>query len=218
MVTVQGSEPEKVSIILADDHSMVREGLVKIIDQISDAEILAQAENGLEAISLTKALRPDLLILDAAMPLANGIEVLADCRRWSPKSRIVLMTGFTSGGILNEWLQANVDAILLKSCSPEETLEGLETVIAGGRFICKAAQKILDDRPDIQALTMRETEVLSLIAKGFGNEAIGERLCISKRTVEKHRASLMQKVGAKTVAELLVFALKEGLLDSYKQL
>ena len=85
-------------------------------------------------------------------------------------------------------------------------------------FICEAAQKILNERPDTQALTLRETEVLSLIAKGFGNEAIGDRLCISKRTVEKHRASLMQKVEANSVAELLVFALKEGLLDSYKQL
>ncbi len=218
MVTVDKSEPEKLTIILADDHSMVREGLIKIIGELSHAQIVAQAENGLEAISLTKALRPDLLVLDAAMPLASGIEVLADCRRWSPKTRIVLMTGFTSGGILNEWLQAKVDAILLKSCSAEETLEGLQTVIAGGRFICEAAQKILNERPDTQALTLRETEVLSLIAKGFGNEAIGDRLCISKRTVEKHRASLMQKVEANSVAELLVFALKEGLLDSYKQL
>ena len=218
MVTVDKSEPEKLTIILADDHSMVREGLIKIIGELSHTQIVAQAENGLEAISLTKALRPDLLVLDAAMPLASGIEVLADCRRWSPKTRIVLMTGFTSGGILNEWLQAKVDAILLKACSAEETLEGLQTVIAGGRFICEAAQKILNERPDTQALTLRETEVLSLIAKGFGNEAIGDRLCISKRTVEKHRASLMQKVEANSVAELLVFALKEGLLDSYKQL
>ena len=209
---------ETQTILIADDHSVVRQGISQVISQIENAAIIGEAGDGLTAIALVKTHKPDLLMLDAAMPLAKGIEVLTDCRRWSPETRIILLTGFTAAGILNEWLQAGVEGILLKSCSPKIMQLAIETVLSGGRFMDEAASAILTGAPIPDELTHREREVLSLIANGYQNQIIGDRLNISSRTVEKHRASLMRKLRVTTVAELMVYALKEGLLDGYKQL
>lgn len=205
-------------VVIADDHAIVRQGLVHLIEQIPDAKLVGEAENGLQAIALVKDHTPALLVLDAAMPLAKGIEVLADSHRWSPQTRIVLLTGFTSANILADWLDAGVDGMLLKTCSPEEMMEGIRTVLAGGKYVAAAVEDILEGADTIKSLTNREREVLSLIATGQQNAAIGERLSISPRTVEKHRSSLMTKLNVRSVAELMALALKEGLLDEFKQL
>lgn len=206
------------SVVIADDHMIVREGLTQILEKLEDVIVLAEAEDGLAAIAALKKHQPDLLILDAAMPLAKGIEVLADCRRWSPSTAILLFTGFKSANILNDWLQANVEGILLKSSSGEEVEKAVQTVLAGDRYISEEAKAILETTDISAKLTNREREVLSMVATGRQNGEIAERLFLSVRTVEKHRASLMAKLGVHSVSELLVYALKEGLLDEYKQL
>jgi len=205
-------------IVLADDHSIVRQGITQVLKDIPDVEIVEEAHDGLTAIAAVKMHNPELLILDAAMPFAKGIEVLADSRRWSPETKIILITGFTAAGILTNWLDAGVDGILLKSCEPKEMRECVEVVLCDGKFVCGEAQAILTDAPSGEDLTHREREVLSLVASGYQNLDIADRLNISKRTVEKHRASLMNKLDVTSVAELMVYALKEGLLDGHKQL
>lgn len=206
------------TVIIADDHAIVRQGVVDIFSKIPNTKIVAEAENGLVAIALVKRFKPDLLVVDAAMPLAKGIEVLAECRRWSPDTRVVLLTGFTAASILSQWLGADVEGILLKSCIPDVMEEAFIIVLGGGRYVSPGAQAILSETPAMSDLTLRETEVLSLLASGHQNQTIAARLGISKRTVEKHRSSLMQKLDVTTVAELMSYALKEGLLDEYKQL
>ncbi len=213
----QNSEALK-TVLLADDHLIVRRGIADILTTIRNTKIIAEAENGLDAIALLKLHKPDMAVLDAAMPHAKGIEVLADCRRWSPATRVVLLTGFTSAGILREWLDAGVEGMLLKSSPEEDMITAFETVLMGGKYIAPDVQEILTDTPHIDQLTHREREVLSLIASGHQNKSIADRLSISKRTVEKHRSSLMLKLDATSVAELMVYALKEGLLDGHKQL
>lgn len=204
--------------IVADDHHFVRRGLVDILAGLGHVEIVAEADNGIAAIALVRQHRPDLLLLDAAMPLARGIEVFAEVRRWSPATRVVVVTGFTGAALLADWMAAGVDGLLLKSCSAEELRAGFETVLAGGNYVAaEVADRIAKDS-ERAALTPREREVLALIATGHMNVAIAERLSISVKTVEKHRASLMAKLGVNSVSGLLVYALQEGLLDEHRQL
>ena len=162
-------------IVIADDHAIVRQGVKNILSQIPHTEIVCEAENGLEAIAAIKIEKPDLLVVDAAMPLAKGIEVLAECQRWSPKTKIVLFTGFTSANILSQWLASDVDCILLKSCEPEEMREAFEITLSDGRYISPVVEDILAQTPNAVELTQRETEVLSLLASGHANQSIADR-------------------------------------------
>jgi DNA-binding NarL/FixJ family response regulator len=205
-------------VIVADDHAIVRQGTVGVLGQVARTEIVAEVADGLQAIAEVKRHQPDLLVLDSAMPHARGIEVLADTRRWSPDTSIVLFTGFTSAAMLASWLDAEVEGVLLKSCEAEEMVTCFETVLSGGRFICQAAQEILEAVDTALRLTDREREVLSLLAMGLTSPAIADRLCISARTVEKHRAGLMNKVGVNSIGQLIGYALREGLLDDHRQL
>lgn len=207
-----------VKVVIADDHGIVRQGVRNILETALEQPEIHEAQNGLEAVAAVKMHQPDLLVLDAAMPMARGIEVLADARRWSPETRIVLLTGFTASGILAEWLDADVEGMLLKSCQPEEMEKAFLTVLSGGKYMSDDVKALLLDIQDATPLSHREREVLSLIVTGSQNEDIADRLSISKRTVEKHRASLMAKLNVKTVAELMAEAYKRGLLEELKQL
>lgn len=209
---------DRKRIILADDHAIVRDAVKIILGRLTNTEIVAEAEDGIAAIAQVRIHRPDLLVLDAAMPLARGIEVFSETRRWSPETNVVLLTGFTSVAILSDWLAAGVDGILLKSTAQAEMQEAFETVLAGGKFVGSEVQILLENEPAPVSLTHREREVLALIANGKSNVEIGDRLSISKKTVEKHRGSLMAKLGVHSVADLMVYALREGLLDEHKQL
>lgn len=208
----------KYRAIIADDHAIVRNSLAAILAEIGDVEVVAEAANGLETIALVKQHAPDLLLLDAAMPLARGVQVYGEARRWSPETRIVVVTGFTSTTMLADWLAAGVDGLFLKSADPGEMQQGFAQVLAGGKFVSQEVADKLAAEPEREPLTDREREVLSLIAAGHQNAAIGDKLFISPKTVEKHRASLMAKLGVNSVSGLLTHALREGLLDEHRQL
>lgn len=205
-------------VVIADDHAIVRQGTAQILKQIPDIEIVAEASDGLAAITAVKKHKPDLLVLDAAMPLARGVEVYADARRWSPDTRIILLTGFTSVGLLSDWLNAGVDGMLLKTCSPQEMREAFIAVLGGSGFVADDITNMLKEVGETQDLTPREREVMALVVAGRTNVEIGERLFISVKTVEKHRGSLMAKLGVRSVADLMVVALREGWLEEHKQL
>lgn len=205
-------------VVIADDHALVRNALRDILSGLGDVEIAGEAENGLEAIALAKAHRPALLTLDAAMPLSRGMEAYGEVRRWSPETRIAVVTGFTAAGALADWVSAGADGLFLKTCPPEEMATGFGLILAGEGYVSKAALKILRDAPEETALTVRERQVLHLIAEGCSNAAIAERLSISPKTVDNHRTRLMAKLNVHSVAQLLARALKDGLLDPSAQL
>lgn len=204
--------------IIADDHQIFRKGTQQILEQIDGVRLVAEASDGIEAIAAVRRHQPDMLILDAAMPHARGIEVYLETRRWSPDTRVVLFTGFNSVGFLSDWVQAKVDGILLKGCDEAEVLHGFKTVLNGGSFIAKKASELLEGAVLETALTARERETLALIVSGNTNLDIAKRLNISIKTVDKHRGSLMKKLGVRSVSELMVYALKEGLIDELKQI
>lgn len=206
------------TVVIADDHVLIRNALCEVFNGIDGAEVTGQAEDGLAALTLCKTLKPALLTLDSAMPLARGMEVFGEVRRWAPDTRICLITGFTAQGHLADWIAAGVDGATFKSCPTDEMRAGFELIFEGGSFFSKAVMAALDGENQRPTLTLRERQILHLIAEGCGNAEIAERLTISPKTVDNHRTRLMSKLGVHSVAQLLAYALREGLLDQNAQL
>lgn len=217
MVAGQSKSQLSTSIVIADDHQMVRAGLTDLFQSMRATEIVGVAENGLEAIALCRKHRPSLLTLDVGMPLANGAEVFAEVRAWSPDTAIAVFTGFTAVGMLADWVAAGVEGLFLKTCGEAELRQGMELLMSGQRYVAKDIVSLLAEAPDGRNLTPREREVLSLVAEGLTSAEIGARLFISPKTIEKHRASLFEKFETKSVGALLSAAFKEGLLDHLGQ-
>lgn len=200
------------TVVLADDHMIVRQAFRTILADIPQTQIVAEANDGLEAITLTKALMPDFLTLDSDMPLARGMEVFVEARRWSPKTRICLVTGVTAKGHLAEWIAAGVDGIAFKTCPTEDIRKCFSHVLQGGSNFTPSVLRVMDTlepRPDI---TPRERQVLHLIAEGNTNAEIAAKLSLSPKTVDNHRTKLMAKLGVHSMAQLLSHALREGFL------
>ena len=184
-----------------------------LVESLGAAQVVGEACDGLEAIALSRKLKPDLLILDVGMPLANGSEVFADVRRWCPDTRIAVFTGFTATSMLADWVATGVDGLFLKSCPEEELKRGLILILSGGKYISGDITQRLRGTPQRPELTERESEVLALIASGLTTNQIGDRLCLSPKTVEKHRAALFDKFDVTSVAALLTASFKAGMFD-----
>ncbi len=186
-------------------------GLRAILESLG-VEVVAEAANGLETIAAVKQHRPTLLTLDAAMPLARGVEVLGEVRRWSPETKVVVFTGLTSRGVWRDLAEAGASGVFLKSDDEDELRRGVAAILAGRRAHSPAAAEALAQE-DGPALTVRERQVLSLVARGQSNAEIAAALGISSKTVDNHRTNVMRKLDVHSVAALIAYALREGLLD-----
>ncbi|MDF0597573.1 LuxR C-terminal-related transcriptional regulator [Psychromarinibacter halotolerans] len=209
------SKPDFRKIVIADDHAVVRDGLKAVLAGLERVSIVGEAENGIEALALVKTMRPDLLLLDSAMPLARGMEVFGEVRRWSTGTRCAVITGMTSAQGLADWIAVGVDGLFLKNSPPEELARGISMILDGETFVARAVVDILEaaESAGREDLTLRERQVLYLIAEGCSNAAIAERLSISAKTVDNHRTRLMAKLQVHSVAQLIAYALKSGLLE-----
>lgn len=203
--------------VIADDHAMVRQGLRDLLEGLPMLAVVGEAGNGIEATAAGEVHRPTLMTLDAGMPLSNGMGVFGEVRRWSPDTRILLVTGFTSAGLLADWIAAGIEGLLLKSSDPDTMRLGMQTVLDGGGFIDPVARAVIERDDARDALTLRERQVLHLITEGHGNGEIARRLLISPKTVENHRTRMMAKLDVHSVAQLVAYALREGLLDRAAQ-
>lgn len=208
------------STVLADDHAIVRLGLAAQLRADPEFDVVAEAEDGLQAIVATRKHRPDLLLLDVQMPHVGGIEVVVEVRRWSPDTRIVVLTGVSSPGLVANLVQSGIEGLFSKSEDLTPLFNALPLILRGGRHIAPVFRDLLAETADndLGELTMRERQTLNMILTGKSNKAIAESFGISVKTVEKHRTSLMQKLGVKSVAELLARALKDGLIDPSREL
>lgn len=209
--------------VIADDHQFVRAGLraaLEADDVIKSRpfEVVAEASNGLEAIEVVKSQRPDLLLLDISMPQASGAEILADIKRWSPDTRIVVLTAVTSAGLLSSIVESGVDGLFSKASDNAELFEKLPVIMKGGRHIEKKLVELIENAASTGDLTPRERQSLNMIVAGRTNAEIADLMGISPKTAEKHRTSLMQKLGVRSVVELMSIALKEGLLEEHGHL
>ena len=170
--------------------------------------------NGIEAIASIKKLKPDCALVNLSMPGANGLEVFAEAKRWSPKTRFAIITGIPSSAIFHQLMEAGVDGIFLKNSDPQEICDGLADILQGRQIVSADAKKVLDNANRKSELTSREVEVLQGVARGLSNAKIADQLGVSHKTIDSHRTSLMRKMGVHSKATLLVEAMKQDLSTS----
>ncbi|MCF7976755.1 MAG: response regulator transcription factor [Chromatiaceae bacterium] len=211
------TEIQPLNLLLCDDHSLFREGLAALLRQHPGWRILAEAANGEEAVRLAAELKPDVVVLDVAMPGMNGIDAAAAIRNETPQTRIVALSMYADNHYLQRMLKAGANAYVLKNEASAELVEAIETVMAGGQFISPAlTQTGAETRHrsadvDRTALTAREREVLRLLAEGQRTKDIAVALSISPKTVETYRGRIMLKLGIDNVAGLVKFAIRAGI-------
>ncbi len=204
--------------IVADDHAIVRSGLKGALQtpglvEAQGIEVVAEAADGLAAIAAVRKHQPDLLMLDVQMPLAGGVEVLVEVRRWSPETKIVVLTGVTAAGLIRSLVDSGVDGLFSKGDDNTELYQRLPGILRGQRHIATSFLQALEDSSETAQLTGRERQILNLILAGQSNKEIAETLGISAKTVDKHRTSMMQKTGVHSVPQLMAYALREKLID-----
>ncbi|MEM7458340.1 MAG: response regulator transcription factor [Pseudomonadota bacterium] len=213
------SVSDTYSAVIADDHDIVRDGLRAALErsdlfELLTLNIVAETANGFETLAAVKQHQPDLLLLDLTMPLSGGAEVYTDVRRWSPKTKVVVYSSVTAPGVLSMLVSAGIDGMFAKGGSNKLLYEKLPLILRGGRYIAPECMALMEGQDDVVTLTAREHQTLHLVLSGKTTKEIAAVQGISPRTVEKHRASLMQKLDVSSVAELMAKALKDGLLDS----
>ena len=214
----------EVTIVLADDHGVVREGLRAVLGAEADLRVIGEASSGLEATRLVERLEPDVLVLDLMLPGLGGLEVTRQIRKRSRKTRVVILSMHANEAYVLEALRNGAAGYVLKDASTAELIKAVREAVAGRRYLSPPlsnpaieayAQKMQGDVEDIyETLTTREREVLHLAAEGYTNAEIGKRLFISPRTVEIHRASMMQKLAIRNQTDLIRYALKRGILPN----
>ncbi len=133
-----------IQVVIADDHAIVRDGMKQLLDSMGAVDVLAEAENGIEAIAMVKTHQPDLLFLDLAMPYVGGLELLEEVRNWSPSTRIAVFTGVTTAGVVRELMTAKVEGIIFKSCTTEEIAKAVKDLLDGKSHICQVAVRLAD--------------------------------------------------------------------------
>ncbi len=211
-------------ILLADDHAILRSGLRAILSLEPDLEVVGEAKDGIEAIKLTKELNPDLVLLDIHMPRMNGLTALGALREQAPDVKVLVLTSMEEEEYMFRVIEAGGSGYVLKRAADEELIAAIREVQAGGAFVRPAIARSLaadylervesgeEERDTYEKLTPREKEVLGLIARGLTNQQIADDLVISVRTVETHRAHIMDKLGFKNRAELVKYAIRKGYL------
>ena len=209
-------------IVLADDHIMFRNGLKRILEERSDLEVVGEVNCGLELLKLLEKLVPDLAILDISMPKLRGLEAIHEIKMNYPKVRILVLTMHKDQEYLHQALSAGAEGYLLKEDADSELFSAIDRVRQGKIYVSpKLSEGLTEDwvkmtrvnhRPsfDTERLTVREREVLKLIAEGKSGKEIGDLLFISARTVERHRANIMEKLNLKKTAGLVKYAIQKG--------
>ncbi|KPJ78892.1 MAG: histidine kinase [Deltaproteobacteria bacterium SG8_13] len=213
----------KHSIVIAEDHTILRDGLQAMLSFYPEFDVVGTAGDGLEAIRRVETHQPDLLLVDLSMPRMSGMDAIRDVKKRFPQTRIIALTVHKTDEYILATLQAGADAYILKDACREELILAIRTVLEGNPYLSPGvSQKVIEGYLDgkkqgapvtaYDSLSAREKEVLKLIAEGYKNREIAELLCISLKTVEKHRANLMKKLDLHNAAALTYLALEKGLV------
>jgi DNA-binding NarL/FixJ family response regulator len=219
-----------ITVFLADDHPIVRQGLRALLEADGKCQVVGEATDGLTAIEQITRLQPQVAILDVQLPDLNGLEVARRAQTQSPGTRVVMLSMYANEPYVLDALRHGAMGYVLKGTSTDELLAAVEAVLAGRRYLSAALNERAIDAYTLRAaaseepldrydlLTSREREVFQLAAQGLSNAEIGERLTISPRTAETHRANLLRKLGLQTQTDLVRYALDRGILTSGSQL
>ena len=206
------SEQPIIRIILADDHPVVREGVAAMINRRPDMEVVAEAENGQEAVHLYAEHRPDLILMDLRMPILGGVEAIRQIRAEDSRAKVIVLTTYDGDEDIYRGLEAGAMAYLLKDTPRRELLETIRTVASGKKAISSDVAAKLTDRMMSPSLTGRERDVLRLVAKGLSNRNIGSQLSITEGTVKTHINSLLNKLDVQDRTQAVTEALRRGII------
>jgi len=211
-----------ITVVLADDHHVVRRGIHALLEAETDIKVTGEAGTGVEAVRLVQQLKPDVLVVDLMLADMSGLLVIRQSRKKSPKTAALVLSMYGNDCYVVEALQAGAKSYVLKDCPPEELLRAVREVATGHRYLApplsdRAIEAYLvrskESKLDpYDMLTSREREVLILAAQGLTGAETAARLCISPRTVESHRSRLMQKLGLRNRAELIHYAVRQGIV------
>ena len=212
-------------IVIAEDNTLLREGLCLMIDSDPDLEVVAQAADGFSAIEITLSLKepPDLVMMDLSMPKMDGVSAIKEIKRQRPDSKIMALTIHDSDEFILECFDAGASGYCLKDSSQEELLKAIHVVISGKTYISPGitetvmegflhGRKTMKSKTAWDTLTQREREVLKLVAEGYTSKEAANFLCISPKTVERHRSNIMNKLDLHNVSELTSFAIEKNLV------
>jgi two-component system, NarL family, response regulator NreC len=214
----------KIRIVVADDHTLVRQGLVKILEEQPDWEVVAQAEDGREAVQQTLTAQPHVAVFDIGMPLLNGIDATRQVVRRMPSVRILILSMHADQAYITNALQAGASGYLLKDSADVDLIRAVGALAEGKSFFSPAVSKVmLDDYvrrltergivDRYDSLSEREREIFQLVAEGHSNKEIAELLSVSPATVETHRAHVLEKLDVHNTAELVLFAVRRGVVS-----
>jgi DNA-binding NarL/FixJ family response regulator len=215
---------EKVRIVLAEDHTILREGLRALLTADPDFEIIGEAADGREAVRFVEKQIPDLILMDLSMPRMTGMDAIREIKKRYPQTKIIALTVHKTEEYLRTTLQAGADGYVLKDATHEELMMAVESVLKGKTYLSpgvsgRVIEGYLEGKESqmppstLGLLSQREREVLKLIAEGYKNKEIATDLCISLKTVEKHRANLMKKLDLHNAAALTAYAIEQGLVE-----
>jgi DNA-binding NarL/FixJ family response regulator len=213
----------KNRIVIAEDHTILREGLRALLSSHPDLEVVGEAADGREAIRCVDEAAPDLVLLDLSMPRMDGMDAIREISKRSPETKILALTVHKDEEYVLAALQAGADGYALKDATQAELLTAIRSVLAGKRYLSPgvsekviegylAGKKTRTTKTPWDGVTAREREVLKLIAEGHKNKEIAEILCISVKTVEKHRSNIMEKLDLHNVSDLTAYAIERGIV------
>jgi DNA-binding NarL/FixJ family response regulator len=217
---------DKTRVLLVDDHTVVRQGLRVLLEAEPDIEIVGEAENGRTAVQLTKKLMPHVVVMDIAMPALNGLEATRQIIKEAPTAKVLVLSSYSDDEYVHQLTEAGAAGYLLKQTASADLIKAVREARKGNAFFSPSISKRLLEhyreaflkgipvRKRTDLLTSRESEVLQLIAEGRPNKQIAAELCISIKTVEKHRQQVMNKLNIHDVAGLTRYAISKGILES----
>jgi len=213
----------KTRVLLADDHGIIREGLRLKLAQVQDLEVVAEASDGREAVRLANEVRPDLVIMDIAMPNLNGIQATEQILKQNSAIRVIILSMYSDESYLSQVLSAGAKAYLLKDSAQDEVIPAIRAVTKGKSFFSPAiAQVMLEDymrqleqrglKDSYDLLTDREKEILQLLAEGKTNKEVARLLDVSPYTVDSHRGNIMQKLNLHSTADIVLYAVRKKII------
>lgn len=212
-----------ISVIIADDHNLVRQGIRALLEKVSDIRVVGEASDGQQAIEMCVQLRPDVLVIDIVMPRVNGLQAVERLRSDNIPTRAVMLSMYSDETLIRQALTKGVKGYVLKQAVSEELLLAIRAAVRGETYLSPLVSSILvesaiqgralgDEGDAFDHLSLREREVLQLLAEGHTNGEIATTLVLSERTIEKHRAALMEKLGYHNLAGLVRVAIKHGMI------
>ncbi len=215
---------QSIRILLADDHTIVRQGLARLLEEQANLKVVGEATNGKIAVEKALKLKPDIVIMDIAMPRMNGIEAAKRIRKQLPDTKILILSMYSHEHYIHELLETGVSGYLLKDSSGRDIIKAIHAAMKNETFLSPSISKKLVDtylsprknsaRVDrYKRLTNREREVFQLIAEGHTTRSIADMLCVSISTIKSHRANIMEKLDIESPVKLVHFAIRLGLVD-----